>query len=81
MPTLEELVESGDIERLNDRLNEMNTVEIAEELARLDPEQRAVPFRLLAKDRAIEVFEGLDPGDQQDLLDSRPRSRAVSWPG
>ena len=50
MPTLEELVESGDIERLNDRLNEMNTVEIAEELARLDPEQRAVPFRLLAKD-------------------------------
>ena len=32
MPTLEELVESGDIERLNDRLNEMNTVEIAEKL-------------------------------------------------
>ena len=77
MPTLEELVESGDIERLNDRLNELNTVEIAEELARLDPEQRAVPFRLLAKDRAIEVFETLDPADQQDLLDSLRDERVV----
>ena len=79
MPTLEELVESGDIERLNDRLNELNTVEIAEELARLDPEQRAVPFRLLAKDRALEVFEPLDPADQQDLLDACGTSASSSW--
>ena len=77
MTTLEELVESGDIERLNDRLNELNTVEIAEELARLDVEQRAVPFRLLAKDRAIEVFETLDPADQQALLDSLRDERVV----
>ena len=55
MSTLEELVESGDIERLNDRLNEMNTVEIAEELARLDPEQRAVPAEATA-------FGPRDPG-------------------
>ena len=77
MPTLEELVENGDIERLNDRLNELNTVEIAEELARLDVDQRAVPFRLLAKDRAIEVFETLDPADQQALLDSLRDERVV----
>ena len=77
MPTLEELVEGGDIERLNDLLNEMHTVDIAEELARLGPEQRAVPFRLLAKDRAIEVFEALDPSDQQDLLDSLRDERVV----
>jgi magnesium transporter len=77
MPTLAELVESGDIERLNDWLNETNTVEIADELARLDPEQRAVPFRLLAKDEAIEVFEALDPTDQQALLDSLRDERVV----
>jgi len=77
MTTLTELVESGDIERLNDRLNELNTIEIADELARLDADQRAVPFRLLAKDRAIEVFEALDPADQQDLLDSLRDERVV----
>jgi magnesium transporter len=70
MATMAELVESGDIERLNDWLKETNSVEIAEELARLEPEQRAVPFRLLPKDEAIEVFEALDPVDQQALLDS-----------
>ena len=77
MPTLPELVESGDIERLNDWLNETNTVEIADELARLDPEERAVPFRLLAKDEAIEVFEALDPTDQQALLDSLRDERVI----
>ena len=77
MPTLAELVESGDIERLNDWLNETNTVEIADEIARLDPEERAVPFRLLAKDEAIEVFEALDPPDQQALLDSLRDERVV----
>lgn len=77
MPTLPELVESGDIEQLNDWLKQTSTVEIAEELARLDPEDRAVPFRLLAKDRAIEVFEDLDPADQQALLDSLRDERVV----
>jgi magnesium transporter len=77
MPTLAELVESGDIERLNDWLNQTNTVEIAEELARLDPEQRAVPFRLLPKDEALEVFEALDPTDQQALLDSLRDERVI----
>jgi magnesium transporter len=77
MPTLEELVESGDIERLNEQLNDMNTVEIADELARLDRDQRAVPFRLLAKDRALEVFEALDPADEQALLDSLRDERVV----
>jgi len=77
MPTLPELVESGDIERLNDWLKETNTVEIAEELARLDPEMRAVPFRLLPKDEAIEVFETLDPTDQQTLLESLRDERVI----
>ncbi len=77
MQTLPELIEGADIEALNDWLREANTVEIAEELARLDPEDRAVPFRLLAKDKAIEVFEALDPTDQQALLDSLRDERVV----
>jgi magnesium transporter len=77
MPDLEELVRDGDIEHLNDWLNATSTVEIADELARLDPEERAVPFRLLAKDRAIEVFEALDPVDQQALLENLRDERVV----
>ena len=57
-----------DVEALNDWLAGSSTIEIAEELARLDPAERAIPFRLLAKDRALEVFEILDPLHQQELL-------------
>jgi magnesium transporter len=64
-----ELAAGRDVEALNAWLNEASTVEIAEELARLDPADRAVAFRLLAKDRALEVFEGLDPIHQQELLE------------
>jgi magnesium transporter len=58
-----------DVEALNDWLAGSSTIEIAEELARLDPAERAIPFRLLAKDRALEVFEILDPLHQQELLE------------
>jgi magnesium transporter len=58
-----------DVEALNAWLAEATNVEIAEELARLDPAERAVRFRLLAKDRALEVFEALDPIHQQELLE------------
>jgi magnesium transporter len=44
-------------------------VEIADELERLPRERRAVPFRLLGKEGALEVFELLDPSVQQELLE------------
>jgi magnesium transporter len=64
-----DLASGRDVEALNAWLNEASTVQIADELARLDPADRAVPFRLLAKDRALEVFETLDPIHQQELLE------------
>jgi magnesium transporter len=64
-----DLVATRDVEALNDWLARAGTLEIAEELARLDPADRAVPFRLLTKDRALEVFEALDPLHQQELLE------------
>jgi len=66
---MHDLVAARDVEALNDWLNQASTLEIAEELARLDPAERAIPFRLLAKDRALEVFEALDPLHQQELLE------------
>ncbi|GGM62754.1 magnesium transporter MgtE [Micromonospora sonchi] len=41
---------------------------IADELARLDGTAAGVPFRLLDKDRALAVFEELEPVDQQAIL-------------
>ncbi|ARQ68938.1 magnesium transporter [Streptomyces marincola] len=42
---------------------------IADEIARMDAVESVVTFRLLDKDRAIEVFEELDPADQQQILE------------
>jgi len=71
VPTIEatELLMGDDLELIDRWLAQADTVEIAEELARLPRERRAVPFRLLAKDRALDVFEQLDPSVQQELLD------------
>ena len=70
VPTVEiqELLQGDDLELIDRWLAQADPVEIAEELSRLPKERRAVPFRLLAKDRALEVFELLDPSVQQELL-------------
>ena len=71
VPTVElaELLEGGDLALIDRWLAQADVVEIAEELSRLPREQRAVPFRLLARDRALEVFELLEPSLQQELLE------------
>jgi len=71
VPTVEpdELLTSGNLDLIGRWLEQADVVEIAEELSRLPSEARAVPFRLLARDRALEVFELLDPSLQQELLE------------
>lgn len=67
--TMPDLVATRDVNALNDWLAEADPLEIAEELGRLPVADRAIPFRLLSKDRALEVFEALDPLHQQELLE------------
>ena len=67
--SLQDLIEAADLPGIDAWLGERSVVEVAEELERLPREDRAVPFRLLAKDRALDVFETLDPALQQELLD------------
>jgi len=67
--TMPELIDRRDVQALNEWLADADPLEIAEELARLPPPDRAIPFRLLPKDRALEVFEMLDPIHQQELLE------------
>jgi magnesium transporter len=67
--TMPELVATRDVNALNQWLVEADPLEIAEELGRLPVADMAIPFRLLPKDRALEVFELLDPLHQQELLE------------
>jgi magnesium transporter len=64
-----DLVATRDLNALNQWLADADPLEIAEELGRLPVADRAIPFRLLPKDRALEVFEALDPIHQQELLE------------
>jgi magnesium transporter len=57
------------LDELHARLSGASTLEIAEELSRADGEAKVVAFRLLDRDRALEVFEALDPPDQQAILE------------
>ncbi|MCC3765416.1 magnesium transporter [Glycomyces sp. TRM65418] len=50
-------------------LADTSTVELAEELPRMDIAEQALRFRLLPKDRALAVFEELDTVHQQELID------------
>jgi magnesium transporter len=69
VPTLPDLTRSEDLPALRAWLEETGTLDIAEELSRLRPEEMAIPFRLLDKDRALAVFEALDPIHQQQMLE------------
>jgi magnesium transporter len=68
MTTLATMMQEGNLGGLRRWLADAGTLEVAEELVRLPPADRGVPFRLLAKDRALAVFEALDPVHQHELL-------------
>lgn len=69
MTDLSELARDHDLDRLESWLAGATPHQIADELARLDDEDVAIPFRLLPRDRALEVFEALDPPQQQAVLE------------
>ncbi|MGK5447169.1 magnesium transporter [Streptomyces radiopugnans] len=65
---LRRLSDGEDLSAVQRWLDEHPPHVIADELARMDAVSAMVPFRLLDKDRALAVFEELDPVDQQQLL-------------
>ncbi len=67
--TLRDLLKNNDVPGMQDWLHDHPPHEIADELARRDPVEAVLLFRLLSKDRAITVFEELDPIDQHHVLD------------
>ncbi len=70
MPELEDLLRQEDPVAIHRWLDETSESEIADHLARLEPAERAVPFRLLTKDKAVIVFEEFDPPLQTELIEA-----------
>ena len=58
-----------DYNAVADHLSETGTLELADEMRRLDPIDRVVVFRLLDRERALAVFEAFSPLHQQEVLD------------
>ncbi len=73
---LEAMLASGNYDAVKVLLQPVQPVDIAEAIGSLPLILQALAFRLLSKNEAIEVYEYLDPGVQQSLLD-RLRSSEV----
>ena len=69
MTHLPALLEEHDLAGALEWLETQPPYAIADEIARMDEVNSVVTFRLLDKDRALEVFEELDPVDQQQILE------------
>lgn len=66
---LTELARESDLRGLREALVQYDVPGIVDELERVDALTRAVAFRALPKDLALEVFEDLDPPLQRELFD------------
>lgn len=67
-PEIAEMISAKDYNTLRDTLLELDVADVAEILADLEPDTRAVAFRLLPRNFAAEVFENLPFEDQEELL-------------
>jgi CBS domain-containing protein len=68
--TLRDLDRISDLNRLKLELNELPAIDVGDYISGLDPEQRAITFRLLNKTQATDVFEYLPPDVRESLIGS-----------
>lgn len=68
LPDLKSLLTKRDFVAVKSILSEINPIDIAEGWSSLTPQERVLVFNLLTTERAVEVFEELDFGDQLFLL-------------
>lgn len=65
---VEHHLSARDLPALTEQLGKLPVEDVVLAFERVSSKERAVLYRLLAKDRALEVFELLDPTLQSDLL-------------
>lgn len=67
-PEIEEMITARSFETLRETLTSLDVADVAEILDDLNPEQRAVTFRILPREFASDVFEDLPLEDQEQLI-------------
>ncbi len=72
-----DLLDEGDLEKVKVLLQDENPVDIAQIIRVLPIVEQGPVFRLLSKDKAIDVFEQLNVDEQQVLLSSFQEERAI----
>lgn len=68
----------ADLNQLKHDLNRLQPVDVGEYISELPEKQRAIAFRLLNKDQAIDVFEYLPTEVQEELINSLHDSQVVN---
>lgn len=70
-------IKEKDVNKLKETLNKANELDIINIMDEMSNEDIALAYRLLNKDLALEVFEGLDLNDQQILIKSLTEKDAI----
>ncbi len=65
-----DLSQVTDLNQLKSELNNLPAVDVGEYISELPSERRAIAFRVLNKDRAIDVFEYLPTEIQEELIEA-----------
>ncbi len=74
---LQTLLEQGNLQEAKQMLVPVQPVDIAEAIEGLPEAMQAIAFRLLSKAEAIEVYEYLDSGVQQSLIEEFKRQEVL----
>ncbi len=70
MTAISGFIREGKLKELRQWLAEAQTLDIVDQMSRMENDEAAIGFRLLEKDRALTVFEMLDLSRQQEILSS-----------
>ena len=77
-PEVQSLVAARDFTRLRTLFSEWVPADLADVVADLPDEDKVVVFRVIPQALAADVFEYLDPDEQEELLHSMGREQAVA---
>lgn len=78
---LSDLIRSNAMDQVRTWVHGNHAVRVGEEIARLDPPEQAIALRLMEKNRALEVFERLDPEHQKTLIEGLKEDRVQELVG
>lgn len=77
-PSIDTLIQEGDIEGLTEALNALPPFELADLIVKKSKEDQSLLFNVLSLPIAIQTFEFLPIHDQRDLLQTMPTMKATA---